>query len=145
MTATVSIGVGLIAGFVYTELTGVFGGGLIVPGYLALYMDQPVRIAATLLVALVAYAAVWAMSNVVILYGRRRFMACVLVGFWAGWALARAGIRMGPAGSELRSVGYIVPGLIANDMVRQGVVRTIASALVLAAAVRLVLIVAGQI
>ncbi len=48
---TLSVGVGLVASFLWTELTGLSAGGLIVPGYLALYLNQPVRIAATLLTA----------------------------------------------------------------------------------------------
>lgn len=145
MTVALSVGIGLIISFVYTELTGLLGGGLVVPGYLALYINQPARIAATFLAALAAYAIVWALSNAVILYGRRRFAACILAGFWIGWAMARAGIKIGWGGHELRTIGYIVPGLIANDITRQGVVRTVASVILLSAAVRLILILAGLI
>jgi poly-gamma-glutamate biosynthesis protein PgsC/CapC len=145
LTVALSVGIGLIVSFVYTELTGLFGGGLVVPCYFALYMNQPARIVATLVAALAAYVVVWAISNIVILYGRRRFAACVLTGFWIGWAMARAGIKLGWGGHELRTIGYIVPGLIANDIARQGVIRTVASVVLLSAAVRLILILIGLI
>ena len=145
LTVARSVGIGLIVSFIYTELTGLLGGGLVVPGYLALYMNQPARIAATFLAALSAYAIVWALSNVVILYGRRRFAACILSGFWIGWAVARAGIRLGWGGHELRTIGYIIPGLIANDIAKQGVLRTVASVVLLSVTVRLILILAGLI
>ena len=81
MTIALSIGIGLIASFLFTELTGLYGGGLVVPGYLALYLDQPTRVGATLLLAGITYAVVWVLSHAIILYGRRRFMAMVLTAF----------------------------------------------------------------
>jgi len=138
---TISIGIGLIVGFIFTELTGLYAGGLVVPGYLALYLDQPFRIIATFLVALVAYGIVWAISNLIAIYGRRRFMACVIAGFWLGWFLNRAGISITAGGPELRAIGYIIPGLIANDIARQGAVRTFLSVLLVSAVVRLLMIV----
>ncbi|MEA4884176.1 MAG: poly-gamma-glutamate biosynthesis protein PgsC [Clostridia bacterium] len=144
MTITLSIGIGLIVSFIFTELTGLYGGGLIVPGYLALYLDQPARIIATFAVALAAYGVVWVLSSFMILYGRRRFMAMVLVGFWLGLGLSRVGIYFSWArnlsGQGFRAVGYIIPGLIANDIARQGAVRTFASVLFLAAVVRLAMV-----
>ena len=145
MTVALSVGIGLVVSFLYTELTGLLGGGLFVPGYLALYMNQLARVAATFLAALAAYALVWALSSAVILYGRRRFAACILAGFWIGWAMARTGVKLGWGGHELRTIGYIVPGLIANDIARQGVLRTVASVILLSAMVRLILILSGLI
>jgi poly-gamma-glutamate biosynthesis protein PgsC/CapC len=141
VTVTVSIGIGLIVGFIFTELTGLYAGGLVVPGYLALYLDQPLRILATFLVALLAYGIVWVISNFLAIYGRRRFMACVIVGFWLGWLLNRTGMSITPGGPQLRAIGYIIPGLIANDIARQGAARTFLSVLVVAAVVRLLMIV----
>lgn len=141
MIVTISIGIGLIVGFIFTELTGLYAGGLVVPGYLALYLDQPFRIITTFLVALVAYGIVWVISNFLAVYGRRRFMACVIVGFWLGWFLNRAGISITPGGPELRAIGYIIPGLIANDIARQGAVSTLVSVIFVSAVVRLLMIV----
>ncbi|MGE5587801.1 MAG: poly-gamma-glutamate biosynthesis protein PgsC [Clostridia bacterium] len=143
MTLSLSIGIGLIASFFFTEVTGLYGGGLVVPGYLALYLDQPARIVATLILALATYGVVWCASHVIILYGRRRFMAMVLVAFWLGWMAGKFGVGVyaaGAVGQEFRAVGYIIPGLIANDVARQGVLRTFAAVLFLSAVVRLALV-----
>ncbi|HQH46597.1 MAG TPA: poly-gamma-glutamate biosynthesis protein PgsC/CapC, partial [Candidatus Aminicenantes bacterium] len=43
--------IGLFVALVTAEITGVVPGGLIVPAYLALYLNQPGRIAATLAAA----------------------------------------------------------------------------------------------
>ncbi|MCR4403460.1 MAG: poly-gamma-glutamate biosynthesis protein PgsC [Firmicutes bacterium] len=143
MTLSLSIGIGLVASFFFTEVTGLYGGGLVVPGYIALYLDQPARVAATLALALTTYAVVWAASHFIIMYGRRRFMAMVLVAFWLGWLFGKLGIgmyRAGDVGQEFRAIGYIIPGLIANDVARQGVVRTFAAVVFLSAVVRLALV-----
>ncbi|HOY88659.1 MAG TPA: poly-gamma-glutamate biosynthesis protein PgsC/CapC, partial [Bacillota bacterium] len=70
-----SVTIGVILSFLYGEVTGLLTGGLVGPGYLALYMDQPIRIAITLVIAALTYLFVNAISNYVILFGRRRFMA----------------------------------------------------------------------
>ena len=46
--ATVSIAIGLIVSLLFTEWFGLSGGGMIVPGYLALYIDRPGSILLTL-------------------------------------------------------------------------------------------------
>ncbi|MDX9784797.1 MAG: poly-gamma-glutamate biosynthesis protein PgsC/CapC, partial [Spirochaetia bacterium] len=44
-------------------------------------------------------------------------------------------------GQDLRIIGYIVPGLIANDMLKQGVGKTLAMVLVVAILIRIVMLV----
>ena len=65
-----SIGIGLAVGVLFTEMLGIASGGLIVPGYIALYLHKPWNIAATLVIAYVAFAAVRTLSSFMILYGR---------------------------------------------------------------------------
>lgn len=134
-----AVGIGLIVSFIFSELTGLTAGGLVVPGYLAFFWNAPFRLAATFAIALLSAMTVKVLSNFIILYGRRRFMAVVLVGFALGWLLETALLRTPPTGQDLRVIGYIVPGLIANDILKQGIIRTVLAALLVAAAVRLVL------
>lgn len=134
-----AIGLGLVFSFLFTEVVGLSAGGLVVPGYLAIYWDNPLRILATFVVALVSYYIVRLISNHTILYSRRRFLATILVGFVVGWLLDLALLRS-PAGyQDVRAIGFIVPGLIANDMIKQGVLNTILSVAVVTAVVRLIL------
>lgn len=136
----VSVTIGIILSFLVSELGGLLSGGLIGPGYLALYMDQPMRVAATLAVAGVTYVLVRLISLRVILFGRRRFMAMVLGGLVVGWALSRAVSLAPQLGQGFGVVGHIVPGLIANDAYKQGFVRTALATLAVAGVVRLALI-----
>lgn len=137
---TQAMGLGLVISFFFTEVVGLSAGGLIVPGYLAIYVDNPLRILATLVVALVSYLIMRLVCNFTILYSRRRFLATILVGFLVGWLLDLALLRS-PAGyQDLRAIGFIIPGLIANDMVKQGVFNTVLSVAVVTTVVRLIIL-----
>ena len=135
-----SVTIGVILSFLYGEATGLLAGGLVGPGYLALYMDQPLRIAITLAIAALTYLFVNALSNRVILFGRRRFMAMVLTGMFMGWLVGRVVSWMPGLGQDIRAIGYIIPGLIANDSSKQGLPKTLVSTLLVAVAVRLLLL-----
>ena len=62
----------VIISLLYTELTG-YSAGLIISGYLALNLQNPTRLAYTLLSAAAAVAVCRLLAKAVILYGRRRF------------------------------------------------------------------------
>ncbi|GAI94323.1 unnamed protein product, partial [marine sediment metagenome] len=82
-----AIGIGMVVSFAFYEMVGLSPGGIVVPGYIALFLDQPIRILVTLLVALLTYFSVKILSNYIILYGRRRFLAMVLIGFLLKWLI----------------------------------------------------------
>lgn len=135
-----AIGIGVMVSFAFYEIIGFSPGGIVVPGYIALFLDQPVRILITLAVALLTYFAVKILSNYIILYGRRRFLTMVLVSFLLKWLIEEMVIKMPISGIELRSIGYIIPGLIANEMRRQGIFPTIYSLTIVSILVRLILL-----
>ena len=67
-----AITLSIMLGFLATEFLGLYTGGLVSAGYLAFFMEQPYRIAATLVLATVVYLITLGLSRVIILYGRRR-------------------------------------------------------------------------
>ncbi len=145
-TATLAIAVGLIVSLLFTELFGLSGGGMIVPGYFALSVHRPLDIACTLLVAMITFGAVKLLSQVVIIYGRRRVVAALLFGFLIG-AAARTLIGSSEMAAETSCVcviGFLIPGLIALWFDRQGVPGTVGSMATATVLVRLVLIVLGM-
>jgi len=142
-----AIGLGLVVSLVFTEILGLAAGGLVVPGYIALYLDQPLRILGTVAAALVTYSFVRLLGHVILLYGRRTMVFCVLSGFLFGYLTryllvfnAMADFGIDP--ELLQSVGYIIPGLIAYWMMRQGIVETLCTMFMAAFIVRLALVVA---
>lgn len=137
-----AIGIGIAVNLLLTEIFGLASAGLVVPGYIALYLSQPGRLAATAILAIVTWVIVrFGLARVVVLYGRRRFGITILVGFVLNLALARA-MRTMPTGSmDLHAIGFIVPGLIANQALAQGMLPTLLLTALAAAVVRIVLVV----
>jgi poly-gamma-glutamate biosynthesis protein PgsC/CapC len=156
-----SIGLGLVVSLVFSELFGLAAGGLVVPGYIALYLSRPIDIAATLVAALLTFFLVRIVSSFVIVYGRRRTALMILTGYAIGALLssalavafesvadpvalppgtAPALAALGRQTFEVGVIGYIVPGLIAIWLDRQGVVPTLAALITSAVVVRLILI-----
>lgn len=139
-----AIGLGLFISLIFSETLGVAAGGMVVPGYLALLVHDPMRIAGTILVSLVTLGTMKLLSRYTIVYGRRRIVVAVLLGFIFG-ALSRDLLVIHVRGTvlEFQTIGYIIPGLIANWMERQGIVETLAVMVTTAVLVRLCLMLIG--
>ena len=138
---TLSIGLGLVTSLAFSEFFGVAAGGMVVPGYIALYFDKPVVIIVTLLASYLTYFLVHALSSVMIIYGRRRTVLMILVGFALGWLIRSVGhFEMSFATIDLTVVGYIIPGLIAIWIDRQGLLETFSTLIIAGVIVRLSLI-----
>jgi gamma-polyglutamate biosynthesis protein CapC len=143
---TLYIGIGLIVSLLFSEIFGVAPGGIIVPGYLALGLRDPVAVVLTLAVALLTFFVVRVLATVTIIYGRRRTVLSLLLGFLIG-SLVRQGFGVPGFGSpgltapsspyEVEVIGYIIPGLIAIWMDRQGTVVTVSMALTASVVTRL--------
>lgn len=133
------VGIGIVVSLLYTEIFSVSPGGIIVPGYLALHVLEPPAVIATLAVSLLTFAIVRVLATVTIIYGRRRTVLMILIAFLIG-TLVRSGFDVAPliALIEVDVVGYIVPGLLAIWMDRQGVVVTISSAMTATVGTRLI-------
>lgn len=134
-----AVGLGVLVSLIFTELLGASAGGIVVPGYIALYLDRPVQIITTLLVALATWMIIRIVSNFTILYGKRRMALSILIGFIIGWLVS--GMKLNVMSFNVDSIGYIIPGLIANWLERQGLVKTITTMVVAAILVRITLMV----
>jgi poly-gamma-glutamate biosynthesis protein PgsC/CapC len=138
-----ALGLGIALNLLFTELLGLASGGLVVPGYLALHLTQPARLLATIVVGGLTFAAVrYGFMRLVVLYGRRRFGVTILTGFVLH-GLYTFALSSAAAPADLRVVGYIVPGLIANTSLAQGFWTTIGTTLTIALLVRLLLAALG--
>ncbi len=116
MNLTESIAIGLVFGFFFYEWVGLSAGGFVVPGYIALQLSSPLLLAGTLTTSLLTYFSVKAASRYIILYGRRRFILMVLTGFAWQWLFKVVVIQQFVLTMETDILGFIIPGLIANEM-----------------------------
>jgi gamma-polyglutamate biosynthesis protein CapC len=119
--------IGLVLALLWAEITDLSPGGIIVPGYFALYLDRPLRAAATLAVALLTLAIYRFLARHLILFGRRRFVLLVLIGAVLSqvWLLVLPRLFAAPV--ELRVIGWIIPGVLASSLARQRILPTLAS------------------
>jgi gamma-polyglutamate biosynthesis protein CapC len=135
-----AIALGIAVNLLLTELVGYTAAGLIVPGYMALHLTQPLRLSATFATALATWAVVrFGWMRLVVLYGRRRTGVAVLTGLLLNAILESVAPAMIPMGTDLRVIGYIVPGLIAGEALSQGFWPTVGMTVLVAALVRLLL------
>ena len=125
----------MLLSLMLTETLGVTAGGVIVPGYIALYLDQPYKVVITLVVALIVLLIIKVLSNFIFIYGKRRLVLSLMLGFLFGYF---SKIYLGDVDA---SIGNIIPGLLASWMDRQGVLKTISVLMIIAVATRLFFIV----
>ena len=78
------------------------------------------------------------LSKMILIYGRRRLILCLLIGFFLGYIFREIN-KVFISGIEIEYIGYIIPGLIASWMDRQGVIRTSAVIFIVASIVNLFL------
>ena len=136
----ISIGLGIILSLVLSEALGVTAGGIIVPGYISLFLDQPVQVVSTFLVAILVWLIIKGLSKFMFLYGKRRIVLALILGFLFGY-LSRTIYVDTESIKSVAVIGNIIPGLIANWMDRQGVVRTVSVVLLTAVIVKLLVII----
>ena len=123
----ISLTLGVLLAMIFSEATGITPGGLVVPGYLALVVDQPITLAVVLLISILTYLIVTkVLGRFVIIYGSRKLAAMLIVGMTLKLAFDFFYPIMPFEIYEFRGLGIIVPGLIANVYQRQGIPLTLA-------------------
>ena len=132
----VTIGLGIVLSLLLSETLGVTAGGIIVPGYMALYLHQPLQVIITILVAILVWGIIQVLGKKVFLYGKRRIVLALILGFFFGF-ISRNFIYLPQEIGSAAVIGNIIPGLIANWMDRQGVIRTVSVVILTAVIVKL--------
>ena len=129
---------GVVLSLLFSEITGL-SAGLVVPGYLALSLHTPFRLISTLAVAIASALTCRLLSEHLILYGRRRFGAQLILAFFYSALLRRFG-----AAFDLPSVvGTLIPGIIAREIDRQGIRDALLSVTAVTAGTALLALAAG--
>ena len=142
-TVRLAVVLGVIVSMLFYERLHLTTGGAIVPGYLAVFLPQPLFIGVTLLAA---YATFYVVNHLIsrrwILYGRLKFEVEILVSLAIVGCLAVAAAfatELHPQMAALYGVGFVIPGIIAHDMKRQGLAKTSGAVLLNTAIVGMVI------
>lgn len=127
------LALGVIISILVYERWRLTGGAAVVAGYLGIFMGRPLYIVTTVVVAVITYYLV---QNVIarrmFLYGRRRLVVMVFVSMV--FQLLTGSIAYFYSHdiawlTGLFGVGFVLPGLISQDMERQGVKLTVLTVL----------------
>jgi poly-gamma-glutamate biosynthesis protein PgsC/CapC len=132
--------IGLIVGFLYYELVGISPGGVVTPGYFALFVHEPTKIAVTVILAVIVTGILMLLSRHFLLYGRRKLLLALLLGFCCKLAVDHIIQPFPVMQFDLHSIGYVIPGLIGNEMTRQKIVPTLSSIAIVMVMVYLILL-----
>lgn len=129
--------VGVVLGIVLFARLGLRSGGFVTGAYLALVLNRPLDIGFAFAVALITFAIVrFVLMRHLLIFGRRKVSAMILVGSIVAWG-GELAIQTLTNGAYQPWHGFtvvilIVPALLANDMERQGVERTLWGAAIVA-------------
>ena len=119
--------IGLLVAVLYVEIFGVYPGGIIVPAYIALYLDQPLRVLVTVAIAVLCILLYRILSKFLILFGKRRFVTFIFLGAVLAQLWSVLFPQLFPESFGLRAIGWLIPGLLANNFERQRFLPTLGS------------------
>ena len=132
------IGIGMVLSLFLTETLGVTAGGIIVHGYIAMNLESPDRLIITFGISILTFLIIKLLSKFIMVYGKRRLVLALLIGFLFGYLSRSENMITANLGTtDFIVIGNIIPGLIANWMDRQGVLRTISTVLITAGITKL--------
>lgn len=124
--ATLGLAIGLVFSLLCYLTTNLSPGGMITPGWLGLTLVEDWRkIAIVVLGCALTYVGAKLLERVVILYGKRQFAAVVLLGVLLQTTLFIFMQSDYPVIFAHQTLGFVVPGLIAYQLLRQPPVPTI--------------------
>ena len=115
----ITIAIGILLGMFYFRQTGESPGGIITPGLVAMRFSNPQALCLSLGAALLLGVALRLFFRRFSVYGRQRVAFAMLCALAVRLALP------GEWGGEGFSwLGWVVPGLVAADVERQGIAAT---------------------
>ncbi len=133
----VAIALGLVSSLFFVDAFGLAAGGIVVPGYIALQLSHSDLIAATLIIAVLTSLIIRFIGNFTFLYGRRQMVLCLLIGCILS-LISRHFLFFNFSENtyQLEALGWVIPGLIAHCINRQGVTKTLSMLIITSVVVR---------
>jgi poly-gamma-glutamate biosynthesis protein PgsC/CapC len=113
------VAIGIALGMIYFQRTGLSPGGIITPGILALHMSSFQSFAWTVAFSIVIFILLEISVRIFGVYGRQRTALSLLM------AAAIGLLPLGFLPLEPIWLGWVIPGLVASDIQRQGFVATL--------------------
>lgn len=115
--------IGIAISLIFSDITGIIPCGIIVPSYIALNLNNPKKLVYSFLIILLTIVVIKSLSKVCIIYGRRRFALMILTSYIINLIIIKLNIIPNNPGL----IGVIIPGIIANQLEKQGFIVSILS------------------
>lgn len=126
-----AIFLGLCLSLIIEIKLGISPGGVIVPSYMALVIDDFTTVISIFLVAIATFLLVkYVISRFMLIYGKRRFIACVMSALLIKGALALLYPLIPFSVLAFNGLGVVMSGIIANCYFKQGPAITTGATLV---------------
>ena len=137
-----AVGIGMFLSLILTETIGLAAGGIVVPGYIALVLHNPVQVISTIVVGIITYLIVKLISLYIIIYGRRLLIISILIGYLISYITKISPmVTMNTLSINIETIGFVIPGLIAYWIARQGIIPTLSAMIIVSSLVRLTIII----
>lgn len=117
---------GVILSIAFYEIYEMSPGGMIVPGYFALFSNDYKRMIITVLVALAVLGIGKLLEKYIILYGRRKFAVYVILTFVLKIFIRELDIIIG---GEV--IGILIPAILAQDIDKNSIGKTLPALIIL--------------
>ncbi|HKM29628.1 MAG TPA: poly-gamma-glutamate biosynthesis protein PgsC [Bacilli bacterium] len=135
---------GIIISIIFYEITDISPGGIVVPGLMVMYINQIDKIVYTVIVAIITYLVVKFISRYLVIFGKRRFVVLILVSIFINFLLQALLHSFSINLLSVSIIGYSIAGIIANDMYKQGIKRTVPALAIVLVILELILLVSNQ-
>jgi gamma-polyglutamate biosynthesis protein CapC len=123
--ASLGVSLGLLFALGCYLVTNLSPGGMITPAWLALTLiDDWRRVFLIIIVALLSWGGIVLVGRFVILYGKRLFASVVMLAVFLQMTMYVILMKQAPLLFSPETLGFIVPGLIAYQLIRQPVLAT---------------------
>lgn len=119
--------IGIICSAVYILIFDLYPGGIIVPVYFSMYLYQPQRLMGTVLISILCVFIFRFLSKRMLLFGRRRFVFLIVLSSFLSLALNLLFKSYLIDFAGYQTLGILIPGLLANNIFKQGFVITLLS------------------
>ena len=137
-----AVGIGMFLSLIMTEMIGLAAGGIVVPGYIALVLHNPIQVISTIIAGIITYLIIKTVSLYIIIYGRRLLIASILVGYIISYITKMSPmLAIDSLSLNIETVGFVIPGLIAYWIARQGIIPTLSAMIIVSSLVRLIIII----
>lgn len=127
---------GVILSIAFYEIYEMSPGGMIVPGYFALFSNDYNRMIITVLVSLAVLGIGKLLEKYIILYGRKKFAIYVILTFILKIFIRELDVTVGGD-----VIGILIPAILAQDIDKNSIGKTLPALIILTIVIKSIIMI----